>query len=492
MTVGSNFADHNQTAFAYFGHNTSTRVNTDSIIVEALRAEYPDLHLVVVPTYSASLESYAANGHAHLAPIDKERDRLSWRLFAPPTRRLDGQRGALAEDIKFGKFLLEWEGKEFVVVIADGRDGQGAYPDIRNQYILSGSIEQINRLVFAAGLFQSDLHEEIWVFDQGYWQKSKDLWQDVQKSHWEDVILDEDMKKGIIADVENFFDSRETYEKLRVPWKRGVIYYGKPGNGKTISIKAMMNALYKRKDPIPTLYVKSLSSFAGPEYSVNLIFAQARRYAPCYLIFEDLDSLITDNVRSYFLNAVDGISKNDGIMMVGSTNHLERLDPSIAKRPSRFDRKWHFPDPNEAERTKYMHYWQGKLSDNNDIDFPDKLCPAIAKITSGFSFAYMQEAMVASLMEIARDVDGFIARTCLECLEVHSESESEMGVACDKDAKRKFIKMYDWIWMVRNADSKDPDLDNYILWRVVKKQVRILREEMGDDNDPTVKTILVR
>lgn len=43
-----------------------------------------------------------------------------------------------------------------------------------------------------------------------------------------------------------------------------------------------MHTLYERAEPIPTLYVKSLSSFAGPEYSVNQIFQLARRTAPCY------------------------------------------------------------------------------------------------------------------------------------------------------------------------------------------------------------------
>jgi AAA+ superfamily predicted ATPase len=37
-------------------------------------------------------------------------------------------------------------------------------------------------------------------------------------------------------------------------------------------------------------------------------------------------------VRSYFLNEVDGLKDNDGIFMIGSTNHLERLDPGISVR----------------------------------------------------------------------------------------------------------------------------------------------------------------
>lgn len=61
-----------------------------------------------------------------------------------------------------------------------------------------------------------------------------------------------------------------------------------------------------------------------------MVFAKAREFAPCYLVFEDLDTIITDEVRSYFLNEVDGLKSNDGIFMIGSTNHLDRLDPGIA------------------------------------------------------------------------------------------------------------------------------------------------------------------
>jgi transitional endoplasmic reticulum ATPase len=60
------------------------------------------------------------------------------------------------------------------------------------------------------------------------------------------------------------------------------------------------------------------------------------------LIFEDPDSLITEETRSYFLNEIDGLESNDGILMIGSTNHLSKLDPALSKRPSRFDRKYHF------------------------------------------------------------------------------------------------------------------------------------------------------
>jgi SpoVK/Ycf46/Vps4 family AAA+-type ATPase len=160
---------------------------------------------------------------------------------------------------------------------------------------------------------------------------------------------------------------------------------------------------------------------------------------------------------------------------------LDRLDPGIAKRPSRFDRKFLFPNPEEAERERYMKYWQTKLEDNKDLEFPDKLCPAVAQITNGFSFAYLQEAMVASLLAIARDTDACSERECLECLQAHAKPSS--GTSCDKASVRPFKGLYDYIWLCRRTDDDNPDLDDYVLWREIKKQVRLLREEMGDEKD---------
>lgn len=151
--------------------------------------------------------------------------------------------------------------------------------------MLSSSPTATNSLLLEVGKWNNELHNEIWVFDGGFWEKSTELWDSIRKASWEDVILDKSMKDQIIADVDDFFNSRDTYEDLKVPWKRGVIYYGPPGNGKTISIKAMMHALYQRKDAVPTLYVKSLSSFMGDEYSINEIFSLARRTAPCYCAY---------------------------------------------------------------------------------------------------------------------------------------------------------------------------------------------------------------
>lgn len=149
--------------------------------------------------------------------------------------------------------------------------------------------------------------EVVWVYDR-YWTRSKALWKEVQKASWDKVILDESMKKDLTKVANKFFSSRDVYEDLGVPWKRGLMFHGPPGNGKTISIKALMHTLLDRKDPIPTLYVKT----APMTYDIRNVFTQARALAPCMLVLEDVETIVTPQTRSYFFNEMDGLENNDG------------------------------------------------------------------------------------------------------------------------------------------------------------------------------------
>lgn len=471
----------------YFHHSSGQRVNTDIVLIEAIRKQYPNLELVIVPTIATNLIAYAAAGYAKITPIeDAVRDPvygvgIKWRYFAPPYRRLDGNSGGFVQNVIFGKYEYSYKDHSFILYVANGRDGSSSYPAITMQYILTANEHKLDEVLKQAGIWGNQLHNEVWVFDQGYWQKSAELYNSVQKASWENVILDEGMKKALIADVENFFDNQDTYARLQVPWKRGIIYYGPPGNGKTISIKAMMHSLYQRGQDgddrlaVPTLYVRSLSSYGGPEYALKMIFAKARQEAPCYLVFEDLDSIVSDNVRSYFLNEVDGLKSNDGILMIGSTNHLDRLDPGIAKRPSRFDRKYYFPDPDRGQRVQYAHFWQHKLKSNKDLEFPDVLCDKIADVTDKFSFAYMQEAFIATLLAIAvRDGKD----QAINEQDIHQwAGPADPMTEVDRQACIDRLK--------HQGGGNHPDVDKLELWVEFQKQVKILREEM-DEKDQKI------
>lgn len=478
----------------WFANTSAKRINTEINIYQALKAANPTAEVLDTDAYLGNIYAYikttgdgeieSLEGESKLSalfdenlkfngqeaavatdPTDSTKssssgypDSMRQLQYFPPSRRIDGGKGVIVANPLFERFLVKWHGHEFAVYIVDCRDGTSPYIEKR-QYIITTEPGAALTLVQEAGSWQSVLHEEIWVFDQGWWQKDAALYAAIQKSDWKDIILPEALKEDLLKTVVRFYDSEETYHKLRVPWKRGLIFYGPPGNGKTVTIKATMKTLLDRqKTSIPTLYVKSFTSFAGSEYAISMIFERARQQAPCYLVFEDLDSLVKDDIRSFFLNAVDGLSENEGILMVGSTNHLDRLDPGIAKRPSRFDRKYLFPDPALAERKRYCQYWQRKLKGNEQVKFPNKLLEPIAGMMGGFSFASMQEAFVSSLVRIANE----------------EQDDGQRDDQWDLVEGRKELETK------KEKGGDDGDLNEYILYRYIKVVVEELRKELSD------------
>lgn len=145
-------------------------------MVEAIRKEYPELHLTISSSYSSDYLGYAAAGQATAIPIESENSsalNLKWKQFFPPARRLDGGAGGLGDLVQFGKYLYTWQGKEFILYIVQG--SRTIY-GIKNNYLLGPSQEATEACLLAASRYENELHEEIWVFDGGYWQKSRELW----------------------------------------------------------------------------------------------------------------------------------------------------------------------------------------------------------------------------------------------------------------------------------------------------------------------------
>jgi len=238
-----------------------------------------------------------------------------------------------------------------------------------------------------------EVRGEILVYHDGYFRKEKRLLNSIKSATFENLILPESLKQQIQNDFQQFFSSREVYERYQIPWRRGAIFIGPPGNGKTHTLKALINQLDK-----PCLYIRSFKSEdETDEENMNEVFKRARMTAPCVLVLEDLDSMIDNDNRAFFLNELDGFHPNTGLVVLATTNHPEKLDSSILDRPSRFDRKYYFQLPADAERRAYIAKWNGELQPEMRVS--EKGIARVVRDTRDFSFAYLKELFVTSMVQ---------------------------------------------------------------------------------------------
>ncbi len=150
-------------------------------------------------------------------------------------------------------------------------------------------------------------------------------------------MLDEGVARRLHDDIHEFFDRRDWYAQLGIPWRRGYLLHGPPGTGKTSVAYALAGELRLK---LCTL------SLTNPKLNDHTLSDLLQRTPPRSLILiEDIDAFFKARDKqdarievsfSGLLNALDGVAAQEGRIVVLTTNHRERLDPALI-RPGRID-----------------------------------------------------------------------------------------------------------------------------------------------------------
>ena len=135
----------------------------------------------------------------------------------------------------------------------------------------------------------------------------------------DEVTMENALKTEIFRMIDEFFSQdRSFFQTYRIPYKRGILLYGKPGNGKTTLVKSIAGST---KAPIAYWQITEFTHSS----SIEEVFAAAVRMAPMVLVIEDIDSM-PERARSYFLNVLDGATSKEGVFLIGTTNYPEKID----------------------------------------------------------------------------------------------------------------------------------------------------------------------
>lgn len=187
----------------------------------------------------------------------------------------------------------------------------------------------------------------IWNFD-GYnnWSRVRNL----NPKKMRNIVLDKDKKDLILGDVDKFMSRKKWYNERCIPYKRGYLFKGVPGNGKTSLSMALAHHL---KKDIYTLSISEVKGDGDLKYLFNNIDSNS------ILLIEDIDAAFSgrkskDKVSfSGLLNCLDGIYYKEGIITIMTTNHADKLDPALM-RDGRVDLQIKFDNPAQKEVKEYV------------------------------------------------------------------------------------------------------------------------------------------
>ncbi|MDE1834827.1 MAG: ATP-binding protein, partial [Candidatus Micrarchaeota archaeon] len=192
----------------------------------------------------------------------------------------------------------------------------------------------------------------------------------------------EEVRQAVIAPIEH----REISGAYNVKPARGILLFGPPGTGKTLLMRALANEIRAK-----FFYVKTssiISPFQGESSQMlSKIFSTVKRNSPAVLFFDELDGIASNResqesdssrqLLSTLLSEMDGFQNIEGVVIVGSTNAPQILDPAIM-RPGRFDKIIYMPLPDKAGRAKIFKYYLDKLPVSESIPYA-KLADATAR-----------------------------------------------------------------------------------------------------------------
>ncbi|MGN1343622.1 MAG: ATP-dependent zinc metalloprotease FtsH, partial [Traorella sp.] len=218
------------------------------------------------------------------------------------------------------------------------------------------------------------------------------------KVRFDDVAGCEEEKEEVKEIIDYLKDPKRFSDMgARIP--KGILMVGPPGTGKTLLAKAVAG-----EADVPFFSISGsdfVEMFVGTGASrVRDMFKSAKKAAPCIVFIDEIDAVgrqrgagmgggndEREQTLNQLLVEMDGMTENNGIVIIAATNRPDVLDPAL-QRSGRFDRQVTVSLPDKKGRTEILqvHARNKKLAKDVNLEDLAKRCP-------GFSGADLENVL---------------------------------------------------------------------------------------------------
>ncbi|TFG20282.1 MAG: AAA family ATPase [Promethearchaeota archaeon] len=163
---------------------------------------------------------------------------------------------------------------------------------------------------------------------------------------------------------------------------RNVLFFGKPGTGKTLTARALASEcesqiLVRKGTALIGLHVGDGAN------KIHTLFSKARKIAKKHgsaiIFIDEIDAVGLSRsyqmvrgdvveVSTALLSEMDGISENRGVILISATNNIDLLDPGLR---SRFEEEIMFELPENKERIALMQLFLSKIGLDHQVNYQE-------------------------------------------------------------------------------------------------------------------------
>lgn len=222
-----------------------------------------------------------------------------------------------------------------------------------------------------------------------------------------DDIVGQENAKAKVKVITKYLENPESFG----PWApKNILFYGLPGTGKTMLVKALSNELN-----VPLYLVKATSligEHVGDASSkIHDLFKKASENAPSIIFIDEIDAIAlhrsfqsirgdVSEIVNALLTEMDGIEENKSVITIGATNNQNSLDLGVR---SRFEEEIEFKLPDDDERLRIIENNLDTMPLEYDLDLEK-----IVKITKGLSGRDIKEKILKTSLHNAISKDSEI------------------------------------------------------------------------------------